>query len=1402
MKFLLPLALLLFASHPVPAAEPGRLVGVAKVDITPDYPVRLSGYGSRREVHEGVAQKIFAKALAIGTDAEGPAVLVTVDNCGVSAATRAEVVRRLAAKTKVTGERFAIASSHTHCAPMLADVLPNIFSMDIPAEHWAAIERYTRELTDKIEQAALAALADRRPAQLAWSSGKVAFAANRRRGFASKVVDHELPVLRVTAADGKVRALFASYACHSTTLSFNFIHGDWGGCAQEALERDFPGAIAMTALGCGADQNPDPRGTVELAVQHGEALAAEAKRLATSEMRPVTGALECRTKEIQLAFDTLPTREEWAQLAQSKSANIAFHARKNLARLERGETLPTQLPYLVQTWAFGDDLAMVFLPGEVVVDYGLRLKRDFDGGRLWVNAYSNDVPCYIPSKRILEEGGYEGATAMVYYDRPTKFAPDVEERIVAAVRELLPKSFLEKKTASPAAALPKTGGEGMMSMHVKPGLEIELVASEPLVMDPVAIDWGTDGKLWVVEQPDYPAGMDGNWKPGGRVKFLTDTNGDGRYEKATLFLEGIPFPTGITAWRKGVLVCAAPDILYAEDTDGDGRADVVKKLYSGFFTDNYNARVNSLTLGLDGWLHGANGLLGGKIRSAITGQETDISGRDIRIQPETGALELVSGVSQQGRTRDDWDNWFGCSNGRLIFHFPMPERYVRRNPHVPAPPPSVTLPADPEPNRLNPVSASGPLDRFNHPESYGQTTSACGVGIYRDVLLGEEYYGNSFTCEAAHNLVRRLRLEERGATFAAYRPADERDTEFLASEDPWSRPVQVRTGPDGGLYVVDMVRAVIEHTRWIPADRMAQLDVRAGEKHGRIYRIVGRGAKLRPIRDLRKLAMPELVAALDTPNGTTRDLVHQLLLERHASAKAGQPEQRALYSLAEESAYPAVRLQALAILQNLDLFHYDTVKRHVKDPDPRVRRGVLRLAEPYLPNSRGGRLDGTVAAACLELVNDPDFAVRYQLALTVGDSSLSGMPSGIAVLGTLAKRDGANPWMRAAIVSSSSFSALEVLEAMLAAPSDAGRDQLAAKLVATAAAVLTEAKDLERLFHAVAGKPGEAPRGWQMIGAAQLDRALERRKLKLVSLPGADALKPIFTAAHHIARDLSASEEERAAAIRLLGRGFNDPGKDLEELAAFLAPGQLDALQKAALEQLLRTGDAAPALLLRDWPQHGPALRTRIVNALLNRDAWTGQLLDAVANGTVAADDLPMANRQALAKHANATIRERAAKLLATGIGSDRKAVLEKYRTVAELQGNAVKGGELFTNVCSSCHSYIGRGSAVGPDLKAFYNKSPQDFLVAILDPNAAIEPRFAGYVVECRDGRSLLGVIASESATSVALAQPGGAREEILRTDIRAIRGVGQSLMPEGLEQSLPPQAIADVIAFLKSGG
>jgi hypothetical protein len=438
--FALILINLLFVMGEVAAAESRVLVGVARRDITPTHPIRLSGYLARKTESQAVTQRLYAKALAFGSDRQGASVLITVDATGIPASLRDEVARRLQSKRKVHPDRVAICVTHTHAAPCLEGYLPTLFGEPIPPDQQDRIARYTAEFTDALEQVALAALKNRKTSRLAFGQTNASFAANRRT--AGGPVDHDVPVLTITDSRSRLRAVLANYACHCTTLGGNFNEacGDWAGYAQEYLEQAHPGAIALVTIGCGADANPAPRGTLELAQQHGQSLATAITELLKGQLRPVAGPPVSRAKRIELPFDPLPTRTEWETKAAEQTPG-GYHARVNLAKLDRGETLPTTLPYLVQMWTFGDDLALVFLPGEVVVDYSTRLKREFAAARLWVNGYANGVPCYIPSERILREGGYEGGGAMIYYDQPTKLAPGLETLIVDTVHELLPRNF-------------------------------------------------------------------------------------------------------------------------------------------------------------------------------------------------------------------------------------------------------------------------------------------------------------------------------------------------------------------------------------------------------------------------------------------------------------------------------------------------------------------------------------------------------------------------------------------------------------------------------------------------------------------------------------------------------------------------------------------------------------------------------------------------------------------------------------------------------------------------------------------------------------------------------------------------------------------------------------------------
>ena len=1376
-------------------------IGIARIDITPAYPIRLSGYAVRKTEATNFFQRLWVKAIAIGGDKSGPAILITVDNTGVPKHVHDEVVLRLA-KRKIDPSRIAICSSHSHTTPYLAGYLPTLFGEPLPPEHQAHVDRYTRELTDAIEQVALEAMKNRKPGKLSWAQGRAGFAANRRTKDGP--VDHDLPMLVVSDAKGNTRAILLNYACHCTTLGgeFNQVCGDWAGYAQEFLERDHPGVTVLVAIGCGADANPQPRGTPDLAKQHAQDIATNLNQLLQRNLTPVRGKLDCRAKEIQLPFDALPTRAEFETRAKQKDY-VGYHARHNLAKLDRGEKLPTKLPYLVQTWNFSDDLAMVFLPGEVVVDYSLRLKKEFDAARFWINAYANDVPCYIPSERILKEGGYEGGGAMTYYGWPTRLAPGVENLIVNTVHELLPKGFAfdQKKGEFPP---PKSPQEALAVFETKPGLEVQLVASEPLIVDPVAIDWGADGKLWVVEMRDYPSGMDGNWKPGSRVKYLEDTNGDGKYDKATVVIDNIPFATGVTAWRNGALVCTAPDILYVEFTkgrDGDKDIHIAENVFSGFYTDNYQARVNSLSLGLDNWIYGANGLLGGTIHGIAGGKEIDIRGRDFRMNPDTGTFDPVSGLTQQGRARDDWGNWFGCDNSTLIWHYPIPDHYIRRNPHVVAPTPRVSIASGDDPNLLHPISHL--LERFNDPGSANRATSVCGLGIYRDHLLGEQFNENIFVCEPVHNLIRREILKPKGLTFAAERSTDEQQSEFLASRDNWFRPVQARTGPDGALYIVDMYRFVIEHPRWISAERLAQLDVRAGDDRGRIYRLVPKGKKLSPIQNLRKLSTTKLVAALDTPNGTTRDLVHLELTQR-----GDQDAVLLLEELSGKARLPAVRLQALCVLDGLNAVKPALLLPRLADENVSVRANAIRLSEPFLAGRASVPAIAELADGVLKLFDDPELNVRYQLALSLGGWS---DPRAGEILGKLAARDMSDPWMRVAILSSASRQSAEILKAVLAADANAaGRSEMISPLIATVAGE-GDPEALGKIIATIAPHEEKKLEPWQLSALSSLLDALDRKNLSLATLAKTESgetreavlrLNRIFEWAGTLATATGAKDSIREPAIRLLGRSLERQPKDLELLVALLDSSNSAPAQSAVFDTLKRIrSPEVPARLLKGWPHWSPTLRQACLEVLLSREEWMLDLVGALESGVIGIRELSAANRQRLLTHTDKAIRQRAETFMNAGHGS-RAEVLAKFKGATTLSGDAAKGGDVFSKNCASCHALRGQGHNVGPNLAALADKPPSDLLLAILDPNLAVEPRFVAYNIETKDGRSLSGIVSAESATTLTLIQGGGVQEKILRSEIEVLRASKLSLMPEGLEQTMTPQDLADLIAFLKSSG
>lgn len=426
--------------------------GVASVVITPEEPMWMAGYAARKGPSEGKVHDLWAKALAL-EDAQGARfVLVTVDLIGIPRPTRDWMEKQVKARYNLPPGAVLLNASHTHCGPVVRETRYSIYGntlYGLSPEQIEQSNQYVDDLQKKLLRLVGKALDDLAPARLGYTHARAGFAMNRRANTEAGYrispnpdgpVDHDVPVLRVDSPGGKLRAVVFGYACHCTTMSFNKFCGDYAGFAQEYVQEAHPEATAFFITGCGGDQNPYPRRKLDHCKQHGRALANGVETALSLRARPVRGPIKAILETVTLDFAEPPSREQLQEQAKSNDKYDRRHAEVLLDELERTGTIRKTYPYLVQVVRFGDDLTLVAMAGEVVIDYALRLKAEIADSAVWVAGYSNDVFGYVPSLRVLQEGGYEGGGAMRYTDLPGPFAPSIEERIMDKVHQMVDKA--------------------------------------------------------------------------------------------------------------------------------------------------------------------------------------------------------------------------------------------------------------------------------------------------------------------------------------------------------------------------------------------------------------------------------------------------------------------------------------------------------------------------------------------------------------------------------------------------------------------------------------------------------------------------------------------------------------------------------------------------------------------------------------------------------------------------------------------------------------------------------------------------------------------------------------------------------------------------------------------------
>lgn len=962
----------------------------------------------------------------------------------------------------------------------------------------------------------------------------------------------------------------------------------------------------------------------------------------------------------------------------------------------------------------------------------------------------------------------------------------------------LPLAGAEKQTPAPREGGALSPAASQATMRLFPGLRVELVAAEPQIESPVALAFDEDGKLWVVEMRDYPNGPAPGKPAEGRIRLLEDRDGDGRYETSSVFADQLLFANGLLPWRGGLVVTAAPYVIYLKDTDGDGRADQREVLYEGFAAQNPQLRVSHPVLGLDNWIYVANGLRGGKVRRAgkADAEPVSLSGMDFRFDLVRDRHEAISGPGQFGNTFDDWGQRFVCDNRHHLRHVVLPSRAIQRNPFL----------AVPEVVEDISVLEGGPLNSGGkiHPISKNWTTSslhvgrftaACGVFIYRGTLLPEAYRGSAFTCDPTGNLVHQEVLEPAGATFRARPPRD--GVEFLASTDEWFRPVSLAHGYDGALYLVDMYRAVIEHPEFMPAELKNRPDLTWGKDRGRIYRLVpdqGRPAVARP--RLSKASVAELVALLKHPDAWWRTTAQRLLLERQDQA-AVEPL-RQLTSAAE----PLARAHAAWLLEAFGALDADAVGRLLADAHPRVREQAVLLAGP--------RLAGTEAlrSRVRALADDADPRVRYQVALTLGE--IPGADN-LPALARVALAGAGDRWTRTAVATAVPNQAGALLTLLLKSGLTAqpSADRLALlRELTTLVGARRETAEVASTLDDLLGLQGTDAVRWQMAGLNGLADGMGRRgtqlgaflaKLPAAHAPTAARMTSLLQEATALAGDSRREAAERLAAVRLLAHAPWDTAAPV--LTRLFTQDAEQEVRLAAVRSLAAHAHReVPATLMRSWKSYTPPVRREVSEVMLRQPDRVQFFLGELEAGRVKPGDLDALRARQLVNHARPEIRERARKLLQDSLPAERKQVLEQYRAALSLQGDAERGKAIFQKNCATCHRVGGIGVDVGPDIGDTRTKTAEMLLLDVLNPNQAIDNNFINYVVTTKNGKVLTGVIALETASSITLRRAENQTDVVLRQDVDEIQSTGVSLMPEGLEKTITVPEMADLLSFLKN--
>ena len=960
----------------------------------------------------------------------------------------------------------------------------------------------------------------------------------------------------------------------------------------------------------------------------------------------------------------------------------------------------------------------------------------------------------------------------------------------------------------PVSPFSKSAEAALSTFTIEPGFKIELVASEPLINDPVAMTVDESGRMFVVEMPGVPFDKSGT----GKVLLLSDTNGDGKMDKSTVFADSLILPTGVMRWKKGIIVTDPPNVFYMEDTNGDGKADIKKTMLTGFDTSNLEANVNNPLYGLDNWIYLAD-------LPVVKGNGIHYSGdtsinlpeSSVRFRPDQHQLESLSGKTQFGQTFDAWGNHLLVNNSNHIYQEVIGARYLERNPDLVVSNATQTLADHSE------VFSITKNPEYQMLTNVGVFTSACGLTAYLGGAFPEKYNSNvTFVAEPVSNVIHVDRLEPAGVTFKANRIREHK--EFLASTDPYCRMVNTYIGPDGALYVIDFYREVIEGPEFMSEDVLKKVNLYNGTGKGRIYRISASDAP--PAKWTNGLHLGEatddkLVEKLDDKNIWWRINAQRLLVDRDSD--------KAISSLTMMCQNPKAsmgRLHALWTLEGMNKLTSDLITQALKDPLPGIRENAIKLAELHLAADPG------LVSALLAMKDDQDAKVRYQLLCTLG---FINTPEAGQVRQQLLFKDINDKWVQIAALSTTSAQSVPLLNGVLSkydasTPAYASLVQLLSGIIGKSQNTVVIQQFLQK------ATANSKQNTWQVPLIEGLAQGLGNRKplppdlgserallihnilddssnsvwksslrvLQVIGLPDGPQAKAAMLKAFKIAGNVKLPQEQRSVAIDFLALGNAKPYELF--LKKLIDPTTPQLVQLAALRTMSAIpGEEISKFLLQQWLTLTPDLRNDAINTFLVSSERIKLLLDAIESGAI--------NRGAISWNQSVRLRsggkymDRARKLL-TETDNERKEIIKQYEDALELKGNSEKGMSVYQMYCAICHQKGGKfGRVFGPDLGTVHAWSSADIMTNIIDPNRSISHGYDLWSVKLSSGKIIEGIISTETPTAITLSNTEGEVTNIARQDITSLTALRMSAMPVGFEKKINKQQMADLLDFLHKG-